>query len=272
MATNWNLLQMPDIGQAFQQGQEMRRQSDGRNALAAYAANPNEQSLNALSPYNPQFVVQTKRQDQQFQLEQQKLQQKSHGEQMQVLGKLIAPVKDEASYQQALAAARQGGLDVSTAPPSFDPAYIGRTKMLVDAYNKDGGKAISAAGQQALDLGYQRDTPGFAQVVAQILEAGQAKPYVVGGETRLYRPNFTPAPQQPQQATAQPQQILQNAAQTRTITPEEAATVRSSMNGPNGQAAFDNWMQSEGIAIAKTVNGQTFYQVNGQWYDNPEGQ
>lgn len=202
MATNWNLLQMPDIGQAFQQGQEMRRQSDGRNALAAYAANPNEQSLNALSPYNPQFVVQTKRQDQQFQLEQQKLQQKTHGEQMQVLGKLIAPVKDEASYQQALAAARQGGLDVSTAPPSFDPAYIGRTKMLVDAYNKDGGKAISAAGQQALDLGYQRDTPEFAQVVAQILEAGQAKPYVVGGETRLYRPNFTPAPQQPPSAPA----------------------------------------------------------------------
>lgn len=258
MATNWNLLQMPDIGQAFQQGQEMRRQSDGRNALAAYAANPNEQSLNALSPYNPQFVVQTKRQDQQFQLEQQKLQQKTHGEQMQVLGKLIAPVKDEASYQQALAAARQGGLDVSTAPPSFDPAYIGRTKMLVDAYNKDGGKAISAAGQQALDLGYQRDTPEFAQVVAQILEAGQARPYVVGGETRLYRPNFTPAPQQPQQAAPQ--------VATKVTSFEAAVGVAQKM-GPQ----FPDFVRNNGFRVSVTSPDQAMQLPSGTPLILPDG-
>jgi len=177
MATNWNLLQMPDIGAAFQQGQEMRRQSDGRNALAAYAANPNEQSLNALSPYNPQFVVQTKRQDQQFQLEQQKLTQKTHGEQMQVLGRLIAPVKDEASYQQALAAARQGGLDISAAPPTFDPQFIGRTKLLVDAYNKDGGVQLSGLARELQDAGYQPGTPAFQEAMGVALQGKYAPQY-----------------------------------------------------------------------------------------------
>lgn len=254
---DWNLLQMPNIGQAFQQGQEMRRQADGRNALAAYASDPNENSLNAISPYNPQFVVQTKRQDQQFKLEQQKLQQKTHGEQMQVLGRLIAPVNDEASYQQALAAARQGGLDVSTAPPNFDPQYIGQTKRLVDAFNKDGGKAISAAGQQALDLGYQRDTPGFAQVVAQILEAGQAKPYVVGGETRLYRPSFAPAPQQPPQAAPQPMKE----------TSFEAATDIARQMG----AQFPDFVRNNGFRVRVTSPDQAMQLPSGTPLILPDG-
>lgn len=69
---NWNLLQVPDIGQSFQQGYQQGRQ---RNALAAYAQNPDDpQSLNALAEFNPELVLQAKRQQQQQAFEQQKLQ------------------------------------------------------------------------------------------------------------------------------------------------------------------------------------------------------
>jgi hypothetical protein len=72
--------------------------------------------------------------------------------------------------------------------------------------------------------------------------------------------------------SANPGDILRNAASAGTITPEEAATVQQSLgNNPQGVQKFQAWMQQNGIAIAKTINGQTFYQVNGQWFDNPEG-
>jgi hypothetical protein len=79
-----------------------------------------------------------------------------------------------------------------------------------------------------------------------------------------------PAPVSAPQAN--PGDILRNAANAGTITPEEAATVQQSLgNNPEGVQKFQAWMQQNGIAIAKTMNGQTYYQVNGQWFDNPEG-
>lgn len=65
MPVNWGLGVMPDVGgnalNAFKQGQQERQQADARNALAAYATNPDdEQALNALAPHQPQLVIQRK--------------------------------------------------------------------------------------------------------------------------------------------------------------------------------------------------------------------
>ena len=61
---NWGLLQTPDIGMnalaAFEHGRAQRKQEMAQNALAAYATNPNEQTLNAVAPYNPQMVIERK--------------------------------------------------------------------------------------------------------------------------------------------------------------------------------------------------------------------
>lgn len=61
---NWGLLQTPDIGTnalaAFEQGRAQRKQEMAQNALAAYATNPNEQTLTGIAPYNPQFVIERK--------------------------------------------------------------------------------------------------------------------------------------------------------------------------------------------------------------------
>lgn len=74
----------------------------------------------------------------------------------------------------------------------------------------------------------------------------------------------------PSQPTGEEPSILEKAYNAKTITPEEAAIVRKSL-GPNGQRAFENWMKKEGIVIARTIDGKTYYQVGGKWYDNPEG-
>lgn len=54
----------------------------------------------------------------------------------------------------------------------------------------EGEKALSTAGKQAVDMGYEPGTPEYAKVVRDIWTAGEAKPYVVGGETRLYQPKI----------------------------------------------------------------------------------
>lgn len=62
---NWNLGVMPDVGQnalaAFKQGQQEGQQAKAKNAMAAYATNPDDpNALNALAPYNPEYVVKRK--------------------------------------------------------------------------------------------------------------------------------------------------------------------------------------------------------------------
>lgn len=43
---------------AFQQARELRKRDDQQKALTAYATDPNDNSLNALAPYAPEFVIQ----------------------------------------------------------------------------------------------------------------------------------------------------------------------------------------------------------------------
>ena len=58
---DWGLGVAPDVGgtfmNAYNQGREQRRVEDGRNALAAYAQNPNDTTLNALAPHAPEYVI-----------------------------------------------------------------------------------------------------------------------------------------------------------------------------------------------------------------------
>ena len=57
MAIDWNMARSPDII-----GTAMNALNEGRTqrATTAYAQNPNDQNLNALAPYKPEFVIQQK--------------------------------------------------------------------------------------------------------------------------------------------------------------------------------------------------------------------
>lgn len=58
---NWGLGAPVDVGgmvqAGFERGNQIREQREQKNALATYAQNPTPQTLNALAPYDPKFVI-----------------------------------------------------------------------------------------------------------------------------------------------------------------------------------------------------------------------
>lgn len=71
-------------------------------------------------------------------------------------------------------------------------------------------------------------------------------------------------------SAAQGNPLLQKVFTTKLISPEEMQQVQASL-GPNGNGALSGLMQQYGIKIGKQIDGKNYYQINGQWYDNPEG-
>lgn len=79
MDINWSLLQPVNAGEAFSQGFERGRarmqEAKQQSALSAYAANPNDQTMNALLPFMaPNQAFQVVQQRQQAQVQQQQTQ------------------------------------------------------------------------------------------------------------------------------------------------------------------------------------------------------
>lgn len=173
---------------AFQAGQQARQQADHRNALAQYATNPSEQALAPLAQFDPQFVMGERQR--MAQAQQQHVQQQQ--QQLPMMARLLDHATDPASYAQALQMAQRYGLDVSGAPPQFDPNWVNETKQLVAAVQTpQGQEALSSAGKIAADMGLKPGTPQFNAAVHDIFIAEQSKPYTgAGGETRLYTPRI----------------------------------------------------------------------------------
>ena len=76
--------------------------------------------------------------------------------------------------------------------------------------------------------------------------------------------------QQPQTPQMEPGQVLGGAKQRGYITPEEYEGLSSQL-GPNGNEAMSGWMTNTRLPVGKQVGDKVYYQINGKWYDNPEG-
>lgn len=192
MSINWEMGVMPNIGQnalaAFDQGRQRRQQQDAQNALATLVQNPNDEAaIGSLAQSDPSTAMKFRQQQQEFGLKQQDQQvaaQKRAQEQMVVMGRLLDHAKDEGSYQQARAAAQQMGIDVSGAPPSFDPNWIGQQRMIMQAYSKD-GQQFSGIARELQDAGYQPGSPEFAEAMRGVIQNKYASEYVdERGKTR----------------------------------------------------------------------------------------
>jgi len=249
---------MPDIGQAFRQGQETRRQADGRNALAAYAANPNEQSLNALAPVAPEFVIQQRQGMAKQQQDQQATAAKQQKEQIGVIGRLLSNVRDEPKYQQALAAARQGGIDLTDVPQSFDPNWVSQTKMLADAYTVDGGQRMSGLARELQDAGYQPGTPAFQQAMTVALQ-GKYAPQYTDQQGNLRQGTLPALPQSGQAA--------QTAPQPAKITSFEAASQAARQMGPQ----FPDFVRNNGFRVSVASPEQAMQLPSGTPLILPDG-
>lgn len=179
---NWNMAVGPDIGthiyNSFQQGQQQGREERGRNALTAYALNPNDQTLAGMAQYDPKFVID------QRQAQAQKAQQD-----LGTVAKLLEGVTDEATYQQRLGMAKNMGIDTSKAPANFDPKWVSDTSAMFKLLTTK-PEAMSTYGKAAMDAGFQPGTPGFQEFVLGQIRADAIKtiPYVPGGGVATFNP------------------------------------------------------------------------------------
>ncbi|MBA4092039.1 MAG: hypothetical protein C0494_15815 [Sphingobium sp.] len=74
----------------------------------------------------------------------------------------------------------------------------------------------------------------------------------------------------PASSNLEPDMILNRARQQGFISPEDRASLERQL-GPNGRTALDGWLTSSKVKTGRQVSGKTYYQVNGKWFDNPEG-
>jgi len=175
---NFNALLMD----GFTTGREMKRQDGLNSALSSYMTDPeNPSALGEIARYDPRAAMQLQQGQYQRQDAQRKAQadqQQARIEQMTTTAKLLDDARDEPTYQRSLAAARQLGLDVSSAPPTFDPAWVDQQRMIVGAFTKDGGSQISGIARELSDAGYQPGTPEFAEAMRGVIQNKYASDYV----------------------------------------------------------------------------------------------
>lgn len=142
---NWAIgLQGGNAGQAFAQafesGQERKRERETKDAMRALVGNPDD--AKAMSDYtfhDPAGAMAFKRQhasDQRQQHEDALKATEAHRDSIVRGGQIFRQygVKDEATYQQARQAAAQMGMDLSQVPPNYDQQYVEGVVHLADAF------------------------------------------------------------------------------------------------------------------------------------------
>jgi len=153
---------------------------------------------------------------------------------------------------------------VSEASPEMGAAL--NLAMPVGAFNPDKLIQMAMNVDQAINKKYSTPIASFFQDQQGALfgaQTGGTEPTSV--QPGIVTPNpleGAPAPaMQPPAAPAAPAQafdreaVAKAAMQAKTITQEDADRVRASL-GPNGGAAFDNWMQQQNIRIVPEANFQ----------------
>lgn len=239
---------------AFQQGRKVRQQEEQQKAMTAYAANPNDQSLNALAPYDPEFVVKQR----QVLAQQEQQQAKGQQEQMKIVSNLLRNVNDETSFQRARAVAQQNGIPLDRVPQHYDPQWVGNQVAFLDAFEKDGGQQISGLARELQDAGYQPGSPEFQTAMLTALQGKYAPQYTdAQGNLRQGRLPELPRPGQPQQAPAQP---------AKETSFEAAADIARQMG-----AEFPNFVRNNGFRVRVTSPEQAMQLPTGTPLVLPDG-
>lgn len=187
---NWGLLQnnsMNYLNYGMQLGRDAREAQDARglkNALASYVTNPNDpQAIGKVAQYDPKAAMTL----QDRATAQADADRKKQQETAMTLAKLFQGIPDEATYQQRLGVAKRMGIDVSAAPPNFDPKWVEENGLIMQTVAQN-PESLSTFGKIAEDEGLKRGTPEYAARVKQLVVADGRKtlPFNPGGGVAVY--------------------------------------------------------------------------------------
>jgi len=188
MAIEWGLSNQGGFQNALalgvQFGQQIKRNqreqaaqeqaTQRNNALAQYAIDPNDQNFAVVAQYDAPTAISMRSQAIQGQAQQRQQQQADMGTFRRLLKRAAASPE---GWQQALGAAQNLGLDVSSIPQQYDPEWASQQLFIMDAMEQDqeGLKGIAYELQQA---GYEPGTPEYEQAARQIISNKYASEYV----------------------------------------------------------------------------------------------
>ena len=282
MAVNWGLgLNYPDAGQAFTEG---LRSGASSSALNALLADPNNPAIaQKLAPFNPELAL------------------KIQGQQQNALASQYErDVRVRAAQGDPNARTELAGIDWDAwskldegtrkqAVQAID--FIGQAALDIDRLPEQQrasrwAEYVRQAEARGMDIPaeYEVYSPGVlsaalaeSKQIKEALAAREPKYQVIpeGGmlvNTRdpaaLAQVGAGGAPQPAQGGVSEDQAapIIQNAMQSKIISPEDFARIQQSL-GPNGQQAAQQWLQSQGIQIGKQIGGKTYVQRGGDWYE-----
>lgn len=225
---NWSIAQQPGaFERSFQSGLQMgefvrqrREQTQERNALADYARNPGEQSLNALANFRPDIVIQERERVQVAQAQQQQRATAGINEFRPVLQQAM---QSPEAWAMARTALGQAGHDISDVPEMYDPQWAQGQLMILNAA-EDGSLPTIARELQV--AGIDIETPEGQQVLRQVIEGRYATEYTdqEGNVRRQSLFNLPPVGQQAQNIPPPPAGFVmdepqQMSAPTRQNTP-----------------------------------------------------
>ena len=108
----------------------------------------------------------------QAQAQQAEAEQKRQREELQILSRILDPKKvvDDQSYQMARQVASQYGIDVSKAPPNYDPNWVAVNSAIATAIANDDPE-LPLIAQEVVLRGLQPGTPEFQAEIGRILTA-----------------------------------------------------------------------------------------------------
>lgn len=272
---NFGILQPVDVGGEFRRGYEDGRRMRAQDAFSQYVQNPdNPETLNALAKYAPQQAYQIKQQQE---------------------------ARTQAARQQQMVGDALTGSSGAGQIAYFDPDLYLKLQGQEREQAKEGMKAIAQVLESVQTPGefdqivmqMAQSEPEFAQYRGRFAEknailaqAGEligamerARPsigYVPDGATAYAKNNagesvlqaLNGQPQRQSPVNEPPTNPNPSAGVT-LATPEQVATITQAYGG--NQAKTQAYLKANNIMVAKEVGGQTYYQINGQWFDNPEG-
>lgn len=194
----WDLLGPPvDAGGAvmrgFAQGSALRRQRDEetrrdqfqQSALAAYDTQTGRIDPVAMrSAFAQAGDIEGAMRFDQSNAETTRSQQAAAREQMLTMARLLDDSTDQASYDRSRAIAERMGIDVSQAPPSFDPEWVAQQRQIVREF-VERPQEMTAFMREAEAAGVQPGTPEFRAVFNRRYNSPRYYPLQPGGRLEL---------------------------------------------------------------------------------------
>lgn len=205
---NWGLAAQPSsfdksFGMGIQLGRSAR-QAQTRNALSAYALNPDDPaSFEGVAKAAPEYALkirQDQAQQQKLAAEAEKKRQAEEREGVVNMARILGTVTDDATYAQGLAAAQQLGMDTSKIPQQYDPQWVTQQRLITSVM-LDKKDALPGIARELVAAGYKPDTPEFQQAMVGVINNKYASEYIdENGNTRRRSAlnlggNSTPPPQ-----------------------------------------------------------------------------